>query len=249
MTRLKGFSAKQLFLTFSGTGAFRPLGQENWDIIAPHTLLYIPAGFPHEYVPQGQEPWYIGFVTFVEKRDGLAENWGFGESPFQLELRDMDRLYGLLEQIWVRSGPMYDVWEATGHFFSFCIEIKKQTAAEDLTHSRQAEGPVRYRDSVVDSAVRFLQDHLQRSLSMEELASHVGYSPKRLNRLFQKALGTTPMQYLQRIRLSTAARLLEEHPSMTVRQAAAHIGMEPVYFTRLFRRAYGVVPSEYKKSF
>ncbi|WP_373230704.1 hypothetical protein [Cohnella sp.] len=39
ITRLEGFSANQLFLTFSGKGKLRLLGQDKWDIINPGTLL------------------------------------------------------------------------------------------------------------------------------------------------------------------------------------------------------------------
>ncbi|MDT3425853.1 hypothetical protein J2Z22_001372 [Paenibacillus forsythiae] len=70
ITRLNGFSAKQLFFTIAGGGEFRLLGQDNWDILMPDRLLYIPGGLPHEYVPKGREPWLTGYVTFVEKEDG-----------------------------------------------------------------------------------------------------------------------------------------------------------------------------------
>lgn len=248
ITRLKGFSAKQLFLTFSGTGYFRPLGQDEWDIITPNTLLYIPSEFPHEYLPQNQVPWCVGYVTYVEKQANLLEGWGFGEVPIQLKLHEMDRLFGLIEQIWFHSGPQYDMWQSTELFFSFCLELRKQSSTMSIQKPVIAEKALRYRDSVVDSAIRFLHDHLQRNLSMEELSSHVGYSPKQLSRLFQQSVGSTPLQYLQQIRLSTASLLLQDHPSMTIRQAAAYIGMEPDYFARLFRRKYGFVPSELKNA-
>lgn len=129
-------------------------------------------------------------------------------------------------------------------FITFCIELKKQShqgypaLPQPLTS--------RFRDSVVDHAVRFLHDHLQRELNMTDLSSYVGYSPKQLTRLFQQSVGTTPMQYVQELRLKTAHRLLHENPAMTIRQIAAHVGLEPVYFTRLFSRKYGVTPSDFK---
>ncbi len=248
MTRLKGFSAKQLFTSFSGLGAFRSLEQNEWDIMNPHTLLYIPSDYPHEYLPQGEEPWFVGYVSFVDNHDALLKSWGFGDTPFQLQLHNPLQLYLLLEKVWNHSGPHYDVWQSTEHFFSFCLELKKQAAlnSSKKPNPGQAIRLVRYRDSVVDSATRFLHDHLQRDLTMTELSARVGYSTKQLNRLFQQTLGLTPLQYLHKIRLQTASRLLEEQPSMTIRQIAAHVGMEPVYFTRLFKREYGMIPSAYR---
>ncbi|GAA3407662.1 AraC family transcriptional regulator [Paenibacillus hodogayensis] len=244
ITRMKGFSADQLHVTFSGTGIFRPLGQDNWDMIEPNTLLYIPAGFPHEYVPQSAEPWHVGYVTFIQEHVGALAGWGFGKTPYRHRLGDTDRLLALTERIWSHSGPDYDAWHSAELLFAFCLECKKQTAAAPPEAADGFVKPPRYRDSVADSAVRFLHDHLHRELTLPELAAHVGYSPKHLNRLFRQELGVTPMQYLQRIRLKTAALLLEEQPGLNVRQIAAHIGMEPDYLTRLFRRFYGLTPSE-----
>jgi AraC-like DNA-binding protein len=248
MIRLKGFSANHLFLTFSGMGMFRPLGQELWEIIKPNTILYIPSDLPHEYLPYNQEPWCVGYVTFVENQKAILESWGFGKSAVQFDLQDIDRLDKLLEEIWRHSGPQNDVWRTTEYLFSFCLELKKQRSLAGLQEPVVAyQEALRHRDSVVDSAIRFLHDHLQRNISLAELSSHVGYSPKQLNRLFQQSMGATPLQYLQGIRLQTAALLLKYHPRITINQAAAHIGMEAVYFTRLFRRRYGLVPSEFRK--
>lgn len=244
VTRLRGFSAKQLFLTFSGTGVFRKFQHHKWDIVEPNTLLYIPSWMPHEYLPQGTEPWCVGYVTFVEGKEAPLERWGFGSEPFLLELRDTGRLFALLEEVWRASGPDFDLWRTTELLFAFCVELKKQSTAR--RPPAEAVPVATYRTSIVDSAVRFMQDHLQRDFSMAELAAHVGYSSRQLARIFRSAFGMTPLQYLHRLRLRTAAMLLVEQPDMTVRQVAAHVGMEPVYFTRLFRRAFGAVPSEYR---
>lgn len=255
MTRLEGFSANQLFLTFTGHGRFRQLGEEvnKWQTILPGTLLYIPAGLPHEYAPQGEEPWRIGFVTFVEQASGPLHSWGFGQSLFKTAVSDTSSLYEMLQAIWSRSGPQYDAWGAAEQLLAFCLQVKKQMA-QSVSLTENASNPAairgaRYRDSVVSNATRFMQDHLQRHITMSELSAHVGYSPKQLTRIFHEALGTTPLHYLQRIRLQTAAHLLEHSPDMTVRQAAAHIGMEPIYFTRLFRRMFAVTPSQFRDGF
>ncbi|WP_274365126.1 helix-turn-helix domain-containing protein [Paenibacillus thermotolerans] len=248
-TRLNGFSADQLFITFSGTGVFKRRGQDQWDIIEPDSFFYIPAGVPHEYLPQGEEPWFIGYVSFDEHRPGLLESFGFGGEPFHQAVKHTGRLYELLEQIWAQAGPDSEGWRSAELFLSFCLELNKQTVPRGAGSMQATARPVRYPDSLVESVVLFLHDFLQRDVTMAELSSHFGYSSKQLSRLFQQKHGTTPLQYLQRLRLQTAAQMLAENPSMTVRQAAAHIGMEPVYFARLFRRSFGIVPSEHQARF
>lgn len=249
ITRIKGFSANQLIVTFSGLGGFRPLDQDKWDIVEPDSLLYIPAGLPHEYVPQGSEPWQVGYVTFVESHPGMLERWGFGQTAYRLRLADTGRLLSLLADIWAHAGSGYDPWHSAAQLFAFCMEIKKQAnaGAPAPAAAGSASKPPRYRDTVVDSAVRFLHDHLHRELTLTELAAFIGYSAKQVNRLFRAERGVTPMQYLQRVRLKTAALLLREQPGLTVRQIAAHTGMEPDYMTRLFRRFYGMTPTAWRE--
>lgn len=250
MTRIKGFSSKQLFITFSGAGTFRSLNQDEWDIISPFTLLYLPANYPHEYLPQGPDPWFVGYVSFSDFHNNLFDTWGFGDEPQQHRLNNISKLYEWIEQIWSHSGPQYDMWVATEGLFSFSLEVIKQISTSsnkpEPANLQKTNKFIRYHNQAVDNASRFLHDHLQRDFTLTELASHVGYSTKQINRLFQKSLGMTPLQYLQKIRLQAAALLLTEYPTMTVRQVADHIGMEPEYFTRLFKRQYGVVPSLYK---
>ena len=245
ITRLSGFSAKQILFTFSGSGRFRRLGQDKWDILDPGSCLYIPEGLPHEYVSLKGETWHVGYVTFVERREGMLASWGFGASPTYSRLADIATIFPLIERIWASSGTHEDPWLTTEVLFSLFLEIKRQNQLfqvgdTPMFHSRLN----RYRESAVESAVRFLHDHLNRSITMTQLAAHVGYSQKQLTRLFRGELGQTPLQYLQHIRMQTALTLLNEHTDITIRQAAAYVGMEPTYFTRLHSRMYGYVPSQ-----
>lgn len=249
VTRLMGFSADQLMITFSGIGRFRILKQDKWDMIASSSALFIPAGVPHEYMPYGNEPWHVGYVTFTQKPDGPLNGWGFAGSPFYRLLGSLEKLHPLLTQIWSCSGAQYDPWSATETLFSFLLELKRQMreTPHPLPGTVAADRHAgRLPNSVVERAVQFMHDHQERALTIEQLSALFGYSAKQLTRLFRQSLDTTPLHYLQQLRLSTAMRLLYEQPGMTVRQIAANVGMEPVYFTRLFRRSFGVTPSEIK---
>ncbi|MBC8080646.1 MAG: helix-turn-helix transcriptional regulator [Gorillibacterium sp.] len=247
VTRLKGFSADQVMITFSGVGKFRLLKQDKWDILYKSSVLYIPAGMPHEYMPEGDAPWYVGYLTYTVKDNGMLGCWGFAETPFARQIENPERLLQLLIRIWNLSGPNHDLWTTTETLFSFFLELKKQMhAVSAMAQSFETTQTVRLPHSVVERAVNFMHDHLERSMTMEQIAAHFGYSQKQLTRLFWQNLKTTPLQYMQHIRLQTAARLLYEHPGMTIRQIAAYVGMEPVYFTRLFRRAYGKTPTDYR---
>jgi AraC-like DNA-binding protein len=245
MTRIEGFSGMQLILTFSGRGKFRLLGQEKWDIVPAQSVLYIPEGLPHEYLSAGDTPWMVGFVSF-KGMPHAGEVWGMADAPFLRHVGEIGRLSALLERIWSYSGADHDVWAAAEHLYAFLTEMKKQTFASEQSSRQASLSPLPYRDAIVLRTTKFMREHMPRDLTMADLSAQIGYSHKHLTRLFQQAVGTTPLQYLKRIRLQTAARLLEERRDLTVGEVANTVGMEPVYFTRMFRREFGVVPTVYR---
>ena len=69
-----------------------------------------------------------------------------------------------------------------------------------------------------------------------------------LARHFSQETGTTPMDYLRRLRLRNACRdLLQTRDS--VGEIAARWGYENIYyFSNAFKRMYGCAPSEYRRN-
>ncbi|MHA7964008.1 helix-turn-helix domain-containing protein [Paenibacillus sp. CAU 1782] len=249
LTRMKGFSAHQLFLTVSGTGKFRKLAQDKdkWDILEEGSLLYIPAGCMHEYTPTGHEPWQVAYVTFLENFGGMMGKWGLREMPRLFQITNTESLVERIYGLWETFGEELDEWSASEQLLSLLLDLQKNL--KKTTSPEHAPLlPTVFRETVVEAAVQFMHDHLNRPLTIERLAQHVGYSQKQLTRLFRQSFGTTPLQYLHRLRLHAAQMLLLEYPDLTVKQVAAYVGMEPDYFTRLYKRAYSSLPSEDSKS-
>jgi two-component system response regulator YesN len=93
-----------------------------------------------------------------------------------------------------------------------------------------------------------LPRHIGRSTSLNELAKESGYTAQHLNRLFCRALGVTPLQYLGRLRMERAASLLSDG-RWTVAGVARQVGFEdPYYFSRMFKRHFGRGPLSYREA-
>lgn len=249
ITRVQGFSAHQLYLTFAGNGLFRAPGESTWRKLSAGSLLTIPAGYPYECIPMGSEPWRIGYVTFIEERSGGLCEWIVGKQPQLITIRDPELAFPFLERIWDASGPDYDAWSSCERLFSFCLFIKQQTEQDESPHvSFPVEGTGTYAGNILDTAIRFLHDHVNRSITIAELADYVGYSQRQLTRLFRLKVKTTPLQYLQAYRLRTGYSLLKDNPLLTIAQVTTYIGMSPEYFSRLYKKRYGKLPSESRNS-
>jgi len=81
----------------------------------------------------------------------------------------------------------------------------------------------------------------------EALAAILGVSPQHLGRLFRRALGQSPLEYLARLRINRALELLVERPDLRVHEVGEAVGYsDPNYFIRLFRRHEGRTPGQFR---
>jgi AraC-like DNA-binding protein len=108
--------------------------------------------------------------------------------------------------------------------------------------------PPEYRDSVVDFAKAFIQAHFSEPLTLQRIAHEVALSPNYFSSVFAKAAGATLVEYIQRVRLDEAKRLLRE-PDLSIREIARRVGFKtPAYFSRLFRRDTGLSARAYRNA-
>ena len=74
-----------------------------------------------------------------------------------------------------------------------------------------------------------------------------GWSEPQFRRVFHRAMGTSPVQHLVRLRMKRACWLLL-HTSQTVEAISSTLGYaEVAFFARLFRREMGTTPGGYRR--
>ena len=92
----------------------------------------------------------------------------------------------------------------------------------------------------------FIDDHLDRPLSVDELAERAHLSRYHFIRLFRRYFYVTPHQYLTRKRLERARGLLAD-TELTITEICFAVGFESVgSFSTLFHRDVGWSPSIYR---
>lgn len=95
---------------------------------------------------------------------------------------------------------------------------------------------------------KYLHENYAQNLSMEEVASHAGFSAHYFCRRFKQEFSVNFVDYLADVRLKKACELLE-NPEVTVKEVCFLTGYsEPNYFSRVFKKAYGLTPSQYQKN-
>ncbi|TWU60707.1 Arabinose operon regulatory protein [Rubripirellula tenax] len=85
-------------------------------------------------------------------------------------------------------------------------------------------------------------------LSVAEIAKAVGLSSSQLNRRFRTKFQIPPSEYLQRVRIHQASRLLTETDA-PISEVALDTGFfDQAHLTRTFRRWMGMTPTEFRRS-
>lgn len=84
------------------------------------------------------------------------------------------------------------------------------------------------------------------NLQIADLAAAGSLSKSQFNRKFQRMFGTTPHEYLLRVRTNAACRLLET-TDLTITAIALETGFfDHSHFSRIFRRIMSVTPGAYR---
>jgi AraC family transcriptional regulator, transcriptional activator FtrA len=117
------------------------------------------------------------------------------------------------------------------------------------TQAQYVESPAPADNGRLEPTLEWMQAHLAEPLTLAEIAAHASVSTRSLNRRFRAQTGTTPLQWLIRLRLHRAQELLET-TELSVGQIATAAGFgTPVLMRQHFARALGVSPQSYRRSF
>ncbi len=99
---------------------------------------------------------------------------------------------------------------------------------------------------VVRKALHFLNNNLNRKLTLNEIAREVGYSATYFTTLFKKETNYSPLSYFSHLKILKACEFLD-YTSMKIKEISFHLGYsDPYYFTKDFKKKMGISPRNYR---
>lgn len=104
-----------------------------------------------------------------------------------------------------------------------------------------------------DNEIGRVQDYIERNynelLTVNGPAEKFNMLSRTIIRKFTTITGNTPIEYIQRVRVEAAKRLLEKG-KLTVEQVCVEVGYGDFgFFRTIFKRLTGLTPQEYKKKY
>ncbi|MNZ69270.1 HTH-type transcriptional activator RhaS [compost metagenome] len=98
------------------------------------------------------------------------------------------------------------------------------------------------------SAISFIEDHYLEQVTLEQIASRSDISVRHLNRIFRAYYQTSPIAYLQRLRLDRACTLLKQ-TNLSVTEISYECGFnDSNYLTRQFKKTFGMTPKSFRNN-
>ena len=143
----------------------------------------------------------------------------------------IEKYFGHKEAIMVSKILMINTHQQPQHTFSV------------FQHQRD------HADEKIMEAQLFTEKNYEQALSVERLAGQCNMSPRNFIRRFEAATGNTPLEYLQRVRIEAAKKLLE-NSNDSMEQIAVKCGYGDIgFFRKIFKRHVAINPKEYQKKY
>lgn len=225
----------------SGTGTLSLAGQEV--ALTPGLVFCYGPGVAHRIVADRDDPPSKYFVDFAgtDAIDRLAEcRLGPGALCHVGNPVDVQRVFDDLIHDGSRGGAMAtQLCSSRLQYLILRIAASLSPGHED--HTAAFATYLRCR--------RYIEDHHVQLMQLQEIAQECGVSEAYLCRLFQRYDRQTPYQFLTRLKMNRAAKLLED-PGRLVKQIAADLSYRDAFhFSRAFKNVFGVSPRGFRETF
>jgi len=166
----------------------------------------------------------------ITDQDGIYTSGG-AFSSLKLILYLIEKFCGREAAIWISK--------------MYAIEMDRTSQA----HFAVFTGQHQHEDKEILRAQQYIEQHYPDSISMDNLSKLVNMGQRNFIRRFKAATNNTPFEYLQRVRIESAKRALENNDKdvASIMDEAGYKDQKA--FRSIFRRLTGLSLQEYKKKY
>lgn len=206
-------------------------------------LLY--ANEDYNYYPNPINPWSYIWVDFYGRDlDGLLEACGFTKEKPYVRMTEYAELIDILKQLLEKyNGSDIQSMVCSAYtllVFSQLIEYRNRYLT---VRERGSALYKQFRDILI-----YVNNNYRMNLTLEQIAADMCVTERQLIYMFRTNVGLTPIQYINKFRISNACELLKQG-DLKIEAVAEMVGIEDEkYFSRMFVQWKGVSPREYRKN-
>lgn len=143
-----------------------------------------------------------------------------------------------MHSAWLQQLPLERL-HAKGLFLQFIYEVISQIQTQNIT----LQSP-----NSMAQAIRYINEHYKENITLQSIATVLGCSAGYLSKNFKAQLATSPIQYVNTVRIHHAIKLLL-HSDATLQQIAENTGYLDGYsLSRSFKKKMGMSPIKFKNT-
>ena len=238
--RKKGLQENFLFFCVDGHGWYKTGGQRYE--VGPNEFFILPQNAEHAYGSDENHPWTIYWIHFGG--DSLPElnKIQVVQNHFKPHhVKNNGDIVSLFTKIYKTLELGYSIDNLL--FANMCL-------SEFLTlfiyNSRHYEPAANDKIDCVDSAILYMQEHINDNISLGDLSSQYNYSVSRFSNLFKQKTGYAPIDYFVQMKMQKACQQLN-FTTRSVKDIAFSMGFDdPYYFSKRFSTVMGISPKRYR---
>lgn len=122
-------------------------------------------------------------------------------------------------------------------------------AVQKLKEENAREIKGKWADTVAQVQA-YIKKNLSEDISLQSLSEQVFLHPVYLSKIYKTETGEGLTDYILRIKMEHAAKLLLSDRDCKVYEVAEKTGFQnPSYFIKVFRNQFGMTPLEYRKAY
>ena len=212
--------------------------------IRKNTILVIPAQMPHIYGATEADPWSIyWFHLKGEAVERFIQGFNMDNFTLYVPATQAVRIINLFDLC-------YETLLYKGYSFKHYLYVSQvMRHLLGMIALLQGESQQDERKSVyVERSIQYMVEHVQSSLTLDELADYISLSKSHFIHLFKQVTGYSPIDYYMRLKIQRACQYLDL-TDYSVKEVSKNIGIQDAYyFSRVFSKIMGQSPSDYRKT-
>jgi AraC family transcriptional regulator of arabinose operon len=238
--RKKGLPENFLFYCVDGHGSYSLDGQDYE--VGPNEFFILPQNVEHAYGSNADHPWSIYWIHFGgEALKELNSSLAFQKHFKPFYIKNNSDIISLFTKIYKTLELGYSIDNLL--FANMCLS---HFLTLFVYNSRHYAASSNEKMDCVDSAILFMQEHINGNISLNDLSRQYNYSVSRFSNLFKQKTGYAPIDYFVQMKMQKACQQLD-FTDRSIKEIAFSMGFDdPYYFSKRFRTVIGMSPKKYR---